>query len=172
MADHAVKDAGGSIAAAWLMRGRSEAGARSSEKIVSFTAPPADTTREGGEGRRNPGVQRDWSSALDLIQEASEAIRISEERAADLETQMQQVAAQAAEEIRLLEVQIATGAQRLQASEERVRAAEARANEAEAWLVRLHDAILNGFRREPRPNADQAGAGETGLPARQDAGFQ
>jgi hypothetical protein len=30
-----------------------------------------------------------------------------------------------------------------------IREAEARANEAETWLVRIHDAVLNGFRRKP-----------------------
>lgn len=130
---------------------------RPSEKVVSFMTAPADAPREGQGG---PAVQRDWSSALDLIREASEAIRISEERASELEIQVQQVAAQAAEEIRILESRIASGDQRLQATEERLRAAEARANEAEAWLVRLHDAILTEFAREPRRTADHRDAGE------------
>ncbi|MBE7244858.1 MAG: hypothetical protein INR63_07905, partial [Actinomycetospora chiangmaiensis] len=46
-------------------------------------------------------------------------------------------------------VKIAAAERRAQKAEERARTAEARASEAETWLVRIHDAVLNGFRRKP-----------------------
>lgn len=120
----------------------------SPEKVVSFMGlesrtgafPTNDGPNEGG-----PTITREWSSAVDLIREASEAIRVGEERAAELEAQLAQVVAQADLEIRRLEQEVATGVQNLARSEERVRLAEARAAEAEEWLVRLHDAAIEAF---------------------------
>jgi hypothetical protein len=90
---------------------------------------------------------RDWSSSLDLIHEATEAIRISEERAADLEQELERVTTQSQERARLLEAQVAAAERRTEKAEERTRMAEKRAGEAEAWLARLHDAIVAGFTR-------------------------
>jgi hypothetical protein len=89
--------------------------------------------------------QRDWPSALALIEETSEAMRISDLRYAQLEERLQQTAAQAAAGIRELEAQIAAANDQLWRAEERARQAELRALEAEAWLARLHDAVTNSF---------------------------
>ena len=126
----------------------------SPEKVVSFmglesrngTFATTERPNEGG-----PAVTREWASAVDLIREASEAIRVGEERAAELEAQLAQVVAQADLEIRRLEQEVATGAQNLARSEERVRLAEARAAEAEDWLVRLHDAAVEAFGARAKP---------------------
>lgn len=96
------------------------------------------------ESKEVPPTQK-WSSAVDLIREASEAIRVGEERAAELEAQLEHVVAQADVEIRRLKQDISTGEQRLAKTEERARLAEARAQEAEEWLVRLHDAAVEAF---------------------------
>jgi len=144
--DQALKESGTSAAASWLMRGRREVSGSGADKIVTFMAPTGGSGSTGAE-RGPAGSQRDWSSALDLIREASEAIRISEERAADLEDQIRQLTAQAGDEIRSLEARIAAGERRLIKSEERAAAAEARAEHAEGWLTRLHDAVVGAFTR-------------------------
>lgn len=90
---------------------------------------------------------RDFKSAIDLIKEASEAIRLSEERAVELEQQLHQVSTRANEQVKALEIQVAALERRLLKSEERARAAEVRANDAETWLSRLHDTIITSFRR-------------------------
>ncbi|GJD36902.1 hypothetical protein [Methylobacterium aerolatum] len=90
---------------------------------------------------------RDFKSAIDLIKEASEAIRFAEERSAELEQQLHQVSGRAAEQVKALEIQVAALERRLMKSEERARAAEVRANDAETWLSRLHDTIITSFRR-------------------------
>ncbi|MDP3254488.1 MAG: hypothetical protein Q8S58_16020 [Bosea sp. (in: a-proteobacteria)] len=97
--------------------------------------------------------QRDWPSALALIEETSEAIRISELRYAQLEERLQQTIAQAAVAMRELETQIATANEMLWRSEERARQAEARALEAEGWLARLHDAVTTAFTPANRPQS-------------------
>lgn len=97
------------------------------------------------EGDEQPIRKRDWSSALDLVQEACEAIRISEERVLELERQNQQSSFQAREDIKALQLQLQASERRAQAAETRATRAEARALEAESWLARLHDAITMGF---------------------------
>lgn len=97
--------------------------------------------------------QRDWPSALALIEETSEAIRISDLRYAQLEERLQQTIAQAAVNMRELEAQVATSNELLWRSEERARQAEARAVEAEAWLARLHDAVTTSFSSANRPQS-------------------
>ncbi|PZN98416.1 MAG: hypothetical protein DCF30_14250 [Hyphomicrobiales bacterium] len=97
--------------------------------------------------------QRDWPSALALIEETSEAIRISDLRYAQLEERLQQTVAQAAGNMRELEAQVATANELLWRSEERARQAEARAVEAEAWLARLHDAVTTSFSPANRPQS-------------------
>lgn len=94
---------------------------------------------------------RDFASALDLIREASDAVRLSEERANDLEHQLGQVSARAVEQIRALEAQVAATERRMQKAEERARLAESRAASAETWLIRLHDAITSSFRPSAAP---------------------
>ena len=90
---------------------------------------------------------RDFKSAIDLIKEASEAIRFAEERSAELEQQLHQVTNRSAEQVKALEIQVSALERRLLKSEERARAAEVRANDAETWLSRLHDTIITSFRR-------------------------
>lgn len=127
-----------------------------SDKITAF--PSSLTTQEAARAAVQPPVpvvaQRDWPSALALIEETSEAIRISDLRYAQLEERLQQTISQAAVNMRELEAQIATANDMLWRSEERARQAEARALEAEGWLARLHDAVTSSFsqagRTQPR----------------------
>ncbi|MCJ2052190.1 hypothetical protein [Methylobacterium sp. J-070] len=151
LADQAFKDSNSSMTATWLMRGIKPDGPVSLTQEGLAAARSDGLHRETSEIHKIPGVSRDWSSALDLIREATEAISISEERVADLEAQLHQVTTTANEEMRELNVKIAAAERRAQKAEERARTAEARANEAETWLVRIHDAVLNGFRRKPGP---------------------
>ncbi len=96
------------------------------------------------------GPKRDWSASLDLIHEATAAIRISEERAAELEQELERTVARALERATALEAQVA-------AAQTRADLAERRADEAEEWLARLHDAVVEGFtRRAPADAADPA----------------
>lgn len=149
LADQAFKDSNSSLTATWLMRGIKPDGPVSVAHDSVANGRSETLHRDASDLPKIPGVSRDWSSALDLIREATEAINISEERVIDLEAQLQQVTTNASEEMRELNVKILAAERRAQKAEERARAAEARANEAETWLVRIHDAVLNGFRRKP-----------------------
>lgn len=150
MADQAYKNSASSLSASWLMRGIKAEGTMPLQQEDMAASQPEAPLQEPSQTQLSTGGSRDWSSALDLIQEATEAINISEERAADLEMELQQVRISAGEEVRQLKGQIAAAERRIEKAEERAHSAEARAKEAEAWLIRIHDAVLNGFRRKSR----------------------
>lgn len=113
----------------------------------------------------SPAPVRDWSSAIELIEEASQAIRINEDRVRDLEEQLHDVTRQADEEVQRLNLQIAAADQKLQLMTTAARAAEARAIEAETWLARVHDAVVKTLKpglRATRTLDD--GSGQTSEP--------
>lgn len=123
---------------------------KASDTISAFTVAahnPANVT--GASASVAP--QRDWPAALALIEETSEAIRLSDLRYAQLEDRLQQTIAQAAVNMRELEGQLTTANDMLRRAEERARQAEMRALEAEAWLARLHDAVTASFSRPAAP---------------------
>jgi|GEM_PF-3671214 len=155
MSDRASIDAAYNGSPNVMMRAWQAKADATPEKVVSFlgleSRNGAFATIDGPTEGVAPAPAREWASAVDLIREASEAIRVGEERAAELEAQLAQVVAQADLEIRRLEQEVATGVQNLARSEERVRLAEARAAEAEDWLVRLHDAAVEAFGARAKP---------------------
>lgn len=143
MTETALRDRETSAAGAWLMRGLPTPLRGQAQTEVLAPAAPEPERPAPAAGQRN------WSSALDLIHEATAAIRIAEERASELEQELERTVAQALERARLLEAQIAS-------AQNRADAAEKRAAEAEDWLARLHDAVVAGFTRpaaEPAPPA-------------------
>lgn len=112
------------------------------DKVVSL----ALATPEESAASSTHAPARDWSAALVLVQEASEAIRISEERATQLEERLAQVLSEAREEIERLNLLVADGEQKRLQAEERANLTELRAAEAEAWLAKLHDTVVASFR--------------------------
>lgn len=157
MSDQAFRDVSMTITPSWLPKIIKSEALRTAEPGVSV---PESEPAQTGEPPATPTGSRDWSSALDLIREATEAIAISEQRAADLEVRLQQVSANAAEEIRQLNAKLAATERRAQKADERARHAEARASESETWLVRIHDAIANGFSRHAGAKPEETAEGE------------
>lgn len=110
------------------------------EKVLRLVLAGAGGGAAADQSREDRPLQkRDWSSAIDLVNEACEAVRLAEERAATAERYSQQLNQYYAEQVKGLEL-------RLQTAEKRADAANGRAAEAEEWLVRFHDAIVNGFK--------------------------
>jgi hypothetical protein len=81
---------------------------------------------------------RDWASAIELINEAAEAVRLADERAVAAERYSQELAQYYTEQAKAAELKIA-------GLEKRLEVTEAKARDAEEWLVRFHDAIMSGF---------------------------
>ena len=146
MTETALRDRETSSAAAWLMRSlpSPNRGAGSLEPVLT-QKPPREADRDAA-AVEGAGGRRDWSASLDLIHEATEAIRISEERSSELEQELERTAARALERAETLEAQLA-------AAQNRAELAERRAAEAEEWLARLHDAVVAGFTRKGREDA-------------------
>ncbi|KQQ30905.1 hypothetical protein ASF53_17545 [Methylobacterium sp. Leaf123] len=142
MSEQAVKDAAPSSGNSILMRAWQANVTRPGDKIINFSPATSDSASDGGAASLPP---RDWVSAIDLVQEAAEAIRISEERAVDLENQLRSVITQAEDEVRQLQKTLASNQVLLSQAEDRARRAEARAKEAETWLVRIYDAVFTAF---------------------------
>ena len=97
-------------------------------RIISPTPKPPLTAPVG----------RDWAAAVDLINEAAEAVRLADERTNSAERYSQELAQYYAEQAKTAETKIA-------ALEKRLEMTEAKAREAEEWLIRFHDAIMKGF---------------------------
>ena len=90
---------------------------------------------------RKPSAD-DLATTLDIVQRASEAMRVSEERTSALETRIRHLVDRATEELNAAEG-------RVKAAEARAKEAEARAEIAEDWLTRIHDAIAEQFAPKP-----------------------
>lgn len=110
--------------------------ASSREKVFHFSPRSEQAAAE------TPVVneRRDWGAAIDLVKEASEAIRFAEERAQAAEDYSTQLTTYHKEQLKAAEARIA-------AAERRAEVAQLRATEAESWLSRFHDAINEGFGR-------------------------
>src|SRR5689334_3489181 len=90
----------------------SEASAEA-EKVLRLVLSGA-----GGEaGREDKSLQkRDWSSAIDLVNEACEAVRLAEERASTAERYSQQLNQYYAEQVKGLELRLQTAEKRADAA--------------------------------------------------------
>ncbi len=127
----------------------SEAPPLADQALATPAAPEADRDRvlkfsfkdrNNGSGERGDPLKRDWSSAIDLVNEAFEAIRLADERAVAAENYHQQLIQHHKEQVKSLEGRIA-------AAEKRADTAEARLKDAESWLARFHDTIVDGFQK-------------------------
>lgn len=111
----------------------------SSDRVVEFSSSMKDRLLQtAGEGAG--AGKRDWSSALDLVSEAFEAIRMADERAAASEEYQAELVQRHSDHVKVLET-------RITAAEKRADAAETRAKTAEAWLSKFHDTIIDEFQR-------------------------
>jgi predicted S18 family serine protease len=87
----------------------------------------------------------EWSSTLLLVQEACEAIKASEDRVEALESELEAANARYREGSLQMVARLNAAEEEIKAANARAKAFEARAAEAEAWLTRLNQAIVNGF---------------------------
>ena len=106
------------------------------ERVVRFVGADARGIQE--QAAEKPDGRRDWRGAIDLVNEACEAVRLAEERTKAAEHFSAQLERYSADLARKTEARMAM-------LERKLEVAEARANEAEEWLLKFHDAIVNGF---------------------------
>jgi len=94
--------------------------------------------------------RKEWASSLLLVQEACEAIKASEERVESLERELELAVFEAREEQRQMTARLNAAQDEVLSANARAKSLEARAQEAEAWLRRLNDAIVAGFGKQPK----------------------
>lgn len=109
------------------------------ERVVEFATMAKDKLLQSASEASAAG-KRDWSSALDLVTEAFEAIRLADERAAAAEDYQADLVQRHTDQVRAME-------SRLVVAERRADAAENRAKIAEGWLSKFHDTIIDEFQR-------------------------
>jgi hypothetical protein len=110
-----------------------------SDRVVDFSSSMKDRLSQSAAEGASSG-KRDWSSALDLVSEAFEAIRMADERAAASEEYQAELVQRHTDLVKVMETRIA-------AAEKRAEAAENRAKVAEGWLSKFHDTIIDEFQR-------------------------
>ena len=92
----------------------------------------------------------EWAATLVLVKEACESIRISEERVEALENELEQLTLQSRDDLKKMLARYQAAQEEIKAATARAKAFEARAVEAESWLGRLNEAIVDGFGRQAR----------------------
>ncbi len=150
MSDQVASNETSDLNQAVLLRELGRIPAIGDANIVTLPTPG----REVVQGTTPPAKLRDFSSAIELVEEAREAIRIAEERTQDLEAQLKKVLDDATNEIETMKrLQQASSSEITQlraqvaGAESRAELAEKRAADAEEWLCRLHDAVMNSLGR-------------------------
>ena len=111
-----------------------------SDSLIKLSTAFKEKAKMSGVNAGPPSQKRDWSSALDLVNEAFEAIQVADQRALAADAHRQQLQQLHRDQLVALEARIA-------ASEKRADAAEAHAKEAESWLAKFHDTIVDGFQK-------------------------
>lgn len=142
MVDKAALGASPSFAERMLAHSQNSK-ARAADKVVNLATRAAEAGGPSAEAKLNLAKAKDFTSAIDLIHEASEAVRIAEQRADDLELQMRGLLTDAAEELSRLKLEIAEKDATIARCLEQAQAAELRAQDAEAWLARLNEAVMS-----------------------------
>jgi hypothetical protein len=104
----------------------------------SFPSAPSANTAAPEASEFAPLQKPEWSSALDLVQEARVAMRDADERTVTAERYAQHLDQHYKEKIKGLEARIA-------GAEKRIESADARTSEAEEWLLRFKSSIETNF---------------------------
>lgn len=130
---------------AWNLRGTSdvlapEDSAPASPRLV----PPRPVERE-----TVPTVdsRREWRDALALVEDASAALRHSEDRIGQLEAEAARRLQDTRSALEALQAQLRLAHREIERANEQAAAATARATAAEAWLERLGGTIVSSFGR-------------------------
>jgi hypothetical protein len=129
----------------WPIRGPVDVTRGDSSPREKAPALHAVTTKQSAGASVPEEPRRDWAAALTLVEEASQAIRMSDERVAELERMLQTQALQMREDLLMMQNQLQNAQREVAAAHQRAEAAEARARESEDWLMRLNAAITKGF---------------------------
>jgi hypothetical protein len=154
--EHARKLAWGDTVEEFPSRAREEENADSFahlDRLLRVALAPEDRPVELPRNR-NGLTEYDFAAAVDLVGQAGQTMRESQERAQEMEARHQSLMERATEQLNAAEARIKAAETRariaearLQDMETRVRDAEGRAKKAEEWLLRIHRAVVDMLNR-------------------------
>jgi hypothetical protein len=140
-------------------RGRSrmdsqKTGLEGLDNVLRLAFPPDDDRHEPITERPGPS-ERDWVKTLYLVDQASDALRVAEERIRELEARNEDLVHRAADEMKSAQALIHAAETRALRAEARAKEAEDRARIDREWLLRIHDAMeqFGAPRMPPRRNS-------------------
>jgi hypothetical protein len=107
------------------------------DKILRFSEADAERVED-----RPVPEKHHLASALNIVYQAAEAARATEEHSRQVESRAQALIQRAIADVEAAEARIKAAEARAAAAESRAESAEARAREAEDWLNRIHTAIV------------------------------
>jgi hypothetical protein len=116
-----------------------------------------DRPAEGLRGGRGGLTEYDFAAAVDLVGQASQAMREAQERAEETEARSKALLDRVTEQLnaaearikqaetraRIAEAREKEAEQRVKDAEQREKEAEGRARKAEEWLTRIHDSVID-----------------------------
>lgn len=122
-------------------RAESEQVSEGIEKVLRFAMPPKSADPGAASRPAGPMTAREFAAAIDLVREAAEAMKVSENRTREAEARNQALAQRASEELKAAEARIAAADARTRAAEARAQESEARAQESDSWLRQIFATI-------------------------------
>ena len=121
------------------------------DNVLRLAFAPDEDRHEPIPERPGPS-ERDWVKTLYLVDQASDALRVAEERIRELENRNEELIRRAADELKSVQAMLHAAETRALRAEARAKEAEDRARIDREWLLRIHDAMEQfGAPRMPGP---------------------
>ena len=111
------------------------------DNVLRLAFPPEEPADNVAD-RRGPS-ERDWVKTLYLVDQASDALRVAEERIRELEARNEELVQRATDELKAVQSMVHAAETRAMRAETRAKEAEERARVDRDWLLRIHDAMEN-----------------------------
>jgi uncharacterized coiled-coil protein SlyX len=96
-------------------------------------------------GQNGRASDRNWTATLELVKEACESIRLSEERVASLEAELEQVSIRSRDDLKTMTARLMAAQEEVKSANSRVRTMELKLAEAEDWASKINKAVVDGF---------------------------
>jgi hypothetical protein len=121
-------------------RVESKTGLEGLDNVLRLAFSQNEDRHEPAPERPGPS-ERDWVKTLYLVDQASDALRIAEERIRELEARNEELVQRAADDLKSAQSMIHAAETRALRAEARAKEAEDRARIDREWLMRIHDAM-------------------------------
>jgi coenzyme F420-reducing hydrogenase delta subunit len=120
------------------------------ERVLRAIAANVGENEPFGLSKHAPGQtirsnDRNWAATLELVKEACDSIRISEERVASLEVELEQVSIRSRDDLKNMAARLMAAQEEIKLANSRVKAMELELAEVEDWASKINEAVVDGF---------------------------